>query len=132
MASRRDSFDLVSSPPIIPIGMIFTPLALHAKRRSMQHPDPEVWARGKQLFGLFCVLFSVMVMAFGCSFVWTRMPVLVVAGVFGLPEHSAWLYVVCAAQVAIFGRLVYVFSTWPYDALMRELRDLHFGTWMVC
>ncbi|KAJ4989482.1 hypothetical protein SVAN01_05017 [Stagonosporopsis vannaccii] len=135
MASRRDSFDLVSTPPTIPLSTNSPPLALHPKRRSIQHCDLEMWARGRHLFRLFCVLLSVMMLAFGCTSVWTRMQGVGRWGgdsLFGLPEHSAWLYAVCALQAAIFGRLVYVFSIWPYDALVRELGDLHCGTWMIC
>lgn len=135
MSSRRDSFDLVCTPPPAPLRTLFTPLALHPKNRTLKHPDSEVWAHGRHLFGLFCAIFSILVLAFGlCSGQVDApgMDCLGVGGVFGVGQSGVWEKAVFAVQGAIFGRLVYVFSVWPYDALVRELGDWHVGTWMVC
>src|SRR5690242_8894334 len=40
MASPPDSFDILSTPPTLPIGTIFTPPPPHPQHQTIQHPGP--------------------------------------------------------------------------------------------
>lgn len=133
VTSRRDSFDLVSTTR--PLPKIFTPRALHPKGQTTKHEKSGARENAISIASSSCVILGVVLFALGLlswmGLTRTSIGLREAGSIVGF-QDSVWVNAVLAVQVAIFIRLAWAFAVWPYDALIRELGDLHCGAWMVC